>query len=159
MTYEDLLSVSDSIGLITREKDLLAYDGRIKGNRVAIRKTIPTQAAKACVLAEELGHFFTSTGDILEQNSTAARKQERRARAWAYDFQIGLDGIISAYEHGCGNMYEIAEYLDTTVDFLSECLSNYRERYGTMTHYGGYTILLDPMLKVISNQGESRYDD
>ncbi len=39
---------------------------QLKGNRIAIKQDLPTQKEKACVLAEELGHFYTSTGNILE---------------------------------------------------------------------------------------------
>lgn len=34
---------------------------------------------KACVLAEELGHYYTSQGDILELDTVDAIKQEQRA--------------------------------------------------------------------------------
>ena len=154
MSYEELLSLSDAAGLITRAKDLQAYDGRIKNRRVAIRSTIPTQTAKACVLAEELGHYFTSAGNILNQDSTDARKQERRARAWAYDLQVGLDGLIAAAEHGCTSDYEAAEYLDVPVQFLRDCINNYHQRFGTRTHYHGYTIELDPSLKIYLDSEE-----
>ena len=74
MTYEGLLVVADSLGLITREKDLQAYDGRIKGTRVAIRRSIPTYRKKACVLAEEIGHYFTSSGDLLTDTPEAMKR-------------------------------------------------------------------------------------
>lgn len=57
---------------------------------VAIRENIDTTAEKACVLAEELGHHYTSAGNILDQNQTENIKQERKARMWAYNKQIGL---------------------------------------------------------------------
>lgn len=63
MNYEELLIEADSNNLITKEKDLLANKGRIKGNRIAIKKNL-MQKEKACVLAEELGHFYTTAGDI-----------------------------------------------------------------------------------------------
>ena len=130
MTYESLLIASDEHGLIAKEKDLQAFDGRIKGNRVAIRRSIPTQRKKACVLAEELGHFFTSSGSILD-DSPIARKQERKARMWAYDVQIGLSGLIEACEAGCRSVFEVAEYLDVPENFLTDCLTCYHENYGT----------------------------
>lgn len=52
MNYEDLLIEADNNNLITKEKPLAANAGRIKGNRIAINKDIPTQKEKACVLAE-----------------------------------------------------------------------------------------------------------
>ena len=64
MTYEELLKEADSMGLIVKEKPLQSGDGRIFNNKIAIRKDIPTQTEKACVLAEELGHHCTSSGTL-----------------------------------------------------------------------------------------------
>ena len=66
---------------------------------IAIREdmTIPE---KTCALAEELGHHYTTYGNILNQSDTSNRKQELRARAWAYNKQIGLIGLVRAFEHG-----------------------------------------------------------
>lgn len=149
MTYEQLLVMSDDLGLIAKEKDLQAYDGRIKGNRIAIRKTIPTNQKKACVLAEELGHYYTSSGDILD-DSIMSMKQERKARLWAYDTQIGLSGLIKAKYAGCQSPYEIAEYLDVTQEFLAECIQCYREKYGTHVKCGDFIILFDPNIDVMT---------
>ena len=130
MTYDELLMLSDAAGLTAKEKDLQAYDGRIKGRRIAIRRSIGSRRAKACILAEELGHYFTSAGDIVLENTTEARKQELRARMWAYDVQIGLDGLKAAYDAGCRTAYEAAEYLDVPVEFLREAKKQYEEKYG-----------------------------
>ena len=75
MNYEDLLIEADTNNLITKEKPLLANAGRIKGNRIAIKKNLPTQKEKACVLAEELGHFYTSSGNILEIGRASCRER------------------------------------------------------------------------------------
>ena len=71
MDYESLLKESDTLGLIVKEKPLKFNDGRIKGCKIAIRKDIPTSIEKACVLSEELGHYYTSSGDILNQHDMA----------------------------------------------------------------------------------------
>ena len=63
MTYEQLLSTADQAGLTVKERPLQKHDGLIRGNRIAIRKSIDTQAEKSCVLAEELGHHYTTTGN------------------------------------------------------------------------------------------------
>ena len=125
-SYEILLSEASEYGLIVKEKPLKYNNGRIKGSRVAIRQDLSTSIEKACVLAEELGHHYTTYGNILDQSDTSNRKQELRARAWAYNKQIGLLGLIRAYEHGCRNRFEIAEYLEVTEQVLEECLVFYR---------------------------------
>ena len=145
MTYEDLLTDADHAGLLVKEQNLLEYDGLIKGDRIAIRETIPTQVAKACVLAEELGHHYTSSGIIIDQTSTSNRKQERRARIWAYKKAFLIDDLIQAFKAGCRNRYEIAEYLEITEAFLQEAIDYYKEKYGPYIIQKPYVIYLDPL--------------
>ena len=147
--YEALLDEACDIGFEVKEKPLRFNNGRIKGNRIAIRQDIDTTTEKACVLAEELGHHYTSVGNIIDMDSSSNRKQERQARLWAYNKQIGLKGLIRAYEHGCTASHEIAEYLDVTEEFLDEALSCYRNKYGTSVELDGYLIVFDPSLAVL----------
>ena len=99
MTYEQLLTTADQAGLTVKERPLQKHDGLIRGNRIAIRKSIDTQAEKSCVLAEELGHHYTTTGNILEQSTDVMnQKQEYRARLYGYNLRVGLIGIIKSYE-------------------------------------------------------------
>ena len=148
MEYEELLEEADNQGLIVKEKPLKYNNGRIKGKRIAIRKDIDTTTEKACVLAEELGHHYTTVGNILDLEDPANRKQERRARLWGYDKLIGLSGIINAYEAGCRSSYEIADYLGVTEEYLQECIGAYREKYGTGATVGEYYVMFEPRVAV-----------
>lgn len=149
MTYEHLLIETDKEHLIVKEKPLEYNNGRIKGNRIAIRKDIPTLKEKACVLAEELGHYHTTVGNILDQSVTSNRKQERTARLWAYDKMIGLSGIIKGYQMRCQNRYELAECLGVTEEFLLEALDCYKEKYGPFVRVDKFTIVFEPALAVM----------
>ena len=144
MNYETLLEEADSQFLVVKEKPLRAHNGRIKGNRIAIKEDIPT-TQKACVLAEELGHHYTTVGNILDQSKTENRKQERRARLWAYRKMFDLIDLVSAYKHGCRNRYEIAEYLEVTESFLQEALNTYKEKYGPYTKVDRYVVYFEPL--------------
>lgn len=148
MHYEILVSEAFDSGLTVKEKPLKYNNGRIKGNKIAIRKDLETSSQKACILAEELGHHHTSSGNIMDQTVTENRQQERRARLWAYDKLIGLHGIIDAFEHGCRNRYEIAEYLDVTESFLLDAITVYREKYGVCKKLGNYIIYFEPTLTI-----------
>lgn len=147
MNYELLLMESDRNNIITKEKPLRLYDGRIKGNKILIRSDMNT-IRKSCVLAEELGHYYTTVGNILDQTNASNRKQERRARLWAYDRLVGLSGIVNAYEHGCKSFAETAEYLDVTEDFLLDALKEYESKYGTSVVCGEYEISFTPTLEI-----------
>ena len=149
MTYDELLIEADSNGLTVKEAPLQASDGRIKGRRIAIRKDIPTQRQKADVLAEELGHYYTTVGRIVEQHSISDRKQEYAARLWAYDRRVGLSGIILGYRKHCHNLHELADCLEVSEEFLKEALECYREKYGYYTELDGYVIMFEPHLAVM----------
>lgn len=148
MTYDELLTTASKKGLMVKEKRLSGNDGRILGNRIAIRKDLTT-TEKACVLAEELGHHETTVGNIIDLSTSWNRKQERQARLNGYNRMIGLMGIVRAYEKGCQNQHEIADFLNVTEEYLLECIECYRDKYGTMKSIDNYTIYFIPHLAVM----------
>lgn len=147
MIYNALLDEANAEGLSIKERPFKTYDGRIKGNNIYLRENMNT-TEKACVLAEELGHHYTSVGCILDQTDFANRKQERQARLWGYNKLIGLMGIVRAFNAGCQNQYEIAEYLDVTEEYLQECINCYQSKYGICTNVDNYVIYFVPYLTV-----------
>ena len=150
MTYEQLLTTADQAGLTVKERPLQKHDGLIRGNRIAIRKSIDTQAEKSCVLAEELGHHYTTTGNILEQSTDVMnQKQEYRARLYGYNLRVGLIGIIKSYEALCRNLHEMAEYLDVPKDYLIEVIDCFRSKYGQYVAVDNYMIYFVPQLAVM----------
>ena len=148
MEYEAHLVEADNEGLTVKEMPMRYNNGRIKGNRIAIRKDIDTSAEKTCVLAEELGHHHTSVGDILDMSDSGNRKQERQARLWGYNKLIGLSGLIKSFEAGCQNRFEVAEYLGVTEEYLCECLNTYRDKYGVGVTVDDYYIMFIPHLAI-----------
>lgn len=137
--------------------DIIPYNfesERIKGlycdSTIALSTSIRNTAEKACILAEEVGHHETTSGDILNQQSMSNLKQERHARIWAYDKLISLFGIVRAHNAGCRNSFEMAEYLEVTEEFLSEALETYKSKYGTSAVKADeYIIIFDPTLTVM----------
>mgnify|MGYP004454768925 CR=1 FL=1 len=147
MKYNDLLNEANAEGISIKERPFKTYDGRIKGKDIYLRKDMNT-TEKSCVLAEELGHYYTTVGNILDMNVPENRKQERQARLWGYNRIIGLLGLIKAYEHGCKDKYEIAEYLDVTEEYLEECIHCYRDKYGVCRETDNYVIYFIPNLTI-----------
>lgn len=125
---------------------------RIKGlycdQVIALSNTLRTYPEKTCVLAEELGHYHTSSGDIIDTSNMQNQKQEMRARMWAYDRQVGLIGIVESFRAGCRTLSEMAEYLEVTEEFLGDALERYRQKYGIYTTIGHYIIYFEPRLVV-----------
>ncbi len=122
---------------------------RIKGlycnNTIALSKDIKTQQEKACILSEELGHHHTSYGNIIHQSTVDSRKQEHRARMWAYNYCLGLQEIIQAFKHGCNSVSEAAEYLDVTEQFFLDAIESYKNKFGLHTTVDKYLIYFEPL--------------
>lgn len=148
MKYDVLLNDANTEGLRIKERPFRTYDGRIKGNNIYLRKDMNT-VEKTCVLAEELGHHYTSVGNILDLNDVRNRKQERQARLWGYNKLIGLSGIINAFRAGCQSRHEIADLLDVTEEYLQECIDCYRDKYGVYTIVDNYIVYFIPNLAVM----------
>lgn len=146
MTYEDLLLEVEKEGIEYFENN---YIGKMKGlyidNTITLNSNIDTEAEKKCILAEELGHHFTSYGNIIDQSKIENRKQERIARAWAYDRLIGINGLINASKYGCKSKYEIAEYLNVSEQFLEDAVTYYREKYGLYYEIDNYIVYFNPL--------------
>lgn len=145
--YEQLLNDYDDIYIVEKRFKSKAK-GLCKGKKIGISKDIDTSTEKACVLSEELGHYYTTVGNIINLSDAQNRKQERQARLWAYNNRIGLYGLIRAYENGCRDKYETAEFLNVTVEFLEDAINCYREKYGVYTTVDNYTIYFIPNLIV-----------
>ena len=147
MTYEDLLIEAEHNQLIVKELPLPVSKGRIKGNWIAIR-TDMNEVEKKCILAEELGHYYTSTGNILDQRDVQNQKQEYKARLWGYNKLIGLNSIVQAYQKGCQSQYEIANFLQVSELYLKEVITCYTKKYGICKDFKGYRIFFEPYLYV-----------
>lgn len=128
------------------------YSNRIKGlycdGVVGISKGIDTRVEESCILVEEMGHHYTTVGDIIDQKIDGNAKKENKARLWAYNKKIGLTGIVDAYKHGCRNLFEMADFLEVTEEFLREALERYRLKYGVYTTVDNYIIYFEPSLTV-----------
>ena len=144
--YERLLHAAqkDGVEVVDYKFNSDTIKGLYYNGTIAINNRLDT-IEKACVLAEELGHHFTSAGDIIDQNNMGNRKQEKKARLWAYKKMVTIDKLISAFEAGCRNKYEIAEHIEVTEDFLQEALDRYREIYGAGVQVRDYLIIFNPL--------------
>lgn len=123
--------------------------GKLKGlygdNIIAINNKLETSVEKACILAEELGHYHTSSGNILDQTDIRNKKQEKRARCWSYEKLVDILDLINAFKYGINNRYELAEYLDVTEEFLEDTIAHYYRKYGTYCEVGNYVVYFNPL--------------
>lgn len=146
MEYEDLLNEADKRGLKVKEIHLNGNDGRIYKNRIAIRKNISSIREKACVLSEEIAHYDFNFGDIMNESEILCRKQEYTARFISFNRQVGLLGLIRAYENGCQSLYEVADFLNVPEQYLMDAIKCYSEKYSPFIEVDNYIIYFIPTL-------------
>ena len=119
--YEELISEYER--LIIEERPMV-NEGLYADGCVWINKNMSANK-KACILAEEIGHYETTSGDILDQADTGNRKQELIARKWAYNKVVPEEKISEAISEGYTEVWEIADHLDVDEQFLREALIYY----------------------------------
>lgn len=149
--YEEILDQAHNNNVPVYEN--YNFSNRIKGlycdGSIALNQNLATSTEKACVLAEELGHHYTATRDIIDQSTVENRKQEMRGRLVAYNKMVGLRGLVEAYNHHCRNLEDTAEYLEVTPEFLQETIDCYRSKYGIYTTVDNYAIIFEPTIAVL----------
>jgi hypothetical protein len=138
-----------------RIKGLYFSDNNLPPVIALNKQCIEGMSEELCIMAEEIGHHFTSAGDLLSNSIDKAIivKQEQIARKWAVKRIASLTDIINAYENGAQSLYEMAEYMDITEDFLCRAIELYRRKHGLMTEVGDkYIVYFEPfgVLKKIS---------
>lgn len=91
---------------------------------IGIHKNIAFDTKKyISVLAEELGHHFTSIGDLSAECITYTQKvnrskQEKRARIWAANFLISDDEIVGALTHNINTLYGLSDHFNVTEEII-----------------------------------------
>lgn len=145
MPYETLIKEAQEYLYIYEKPLLPQLKGLQSDNVVWINKSIPTTIEKTCILAEEMGHYHTSAGDILDQKDLRKRKQELRARQWAYEKLLPLKKIVQAHKAGVKNRHELAEFVGITEHFADAAINRYIEKHGECVNYDDYTICFDPL--------------
>lgn len=128
---EKIYKIIEEEGIIVEEVKLKYYymDGiyfKVPGlsPTIGIRKSILTDSKRLIsALAEELGHHFTSYGDLTAECFVYSEiiqksKQERKARQWATEFIMPYDKLIKAIKEGYQSVEELSDYFNVTPVFV-----------------------------------------
>lgn len=143
--YETILRECNDNNIEVKEKIFKSKaKGLIKGNKIRINKNLAYRE-KGCILAEELGHHYTSYGNILDLDDIRNKKQEKRARNWAYEKYVGINKLINAFQKGIRTREELIEELGITEEFLLGALEHYKEKYGLYFEIDNYIIMFNPL--------------
>lgn len=88
----------------------IGLSSHIRGNTPLLR----------CVMAEELGHHFTTVGDCIPKkffsyaDRLAVDKFEYKALKWAALYLIPLTKLVQAVKQGYREIWELADYFNIT---------------------------------------------
>lgn len=150
--YETLLVECEKLGINVVELNFETTKpcGQCKGNNIYINENC-SDKEKYCVLAEELGHYNLTVGNILNQDKIANRKQELKARRWGHKHIVSLEGIIEAVENNCLNRFEMADYLGVTDKYFNEVIEDYKKQYGLYCRLDKYCIIFEPNFGISIN--------
>ncbi|MGZ9500158.1 ImmA/IrrE family metallo-endopeptidase [Staphylococcus epidermidis] len=142
--YEELLTRNEHIKIKDTHSLPNGYSGFYKDGVILIDKNL-SERRKAEVLYEELAHHKLTYGNILDQSKFNNRKFENYARRYGYEAALPLHIIVEAHNYGVSNLYELAEYVQLSEEYIAEILKHYKNKYGIGTHYGEYLITFDPL--------------
>ncbi|OPJ63723.1 ImmA/IrrE family metallo-endopeptidase [Clostridium chromiireducens] len=91
---------------------------------IGVDKSIVTCNYKyISILAEELGHHFTTLGDLIEDCQTydeelLKNKKEQIAKLWAADFLISDEEFVQALHNCISTIPDMAEYFTVTEEII-----------------------------------------
>jgi Zn-dependent peptidase ImmA (M78 family) len=78
-----------------------------------------------CIMAEELGHHYTTTGDALPKthfhyaNKLKISRAEYRALRWAAQYLIPLEKLDECNFNRIFTVWDLADYFDVTEEFMT----------------------------------------
>lgn len=86
-----------------------------------------------CVLAEEMGHYYTTAGDCVSpcysfNDRVVLSKKERLAMKWAVNFLIPINELAQAFREGL-SLQDMPDKLAVTQSFLDYSLMLYSKVY------------------------------
>lgn len=127
----EIYSIADKEGIIIdivkfKSKNILGMYFKEEGIPpiIGINKSIENdERLLRTVLAEEIGHHFTSIGDLTSECFTYSEtlikcKYEKLARKWASDFLIQDSELIAALKKGITTTYDLANLFFVTEELI-----------------------------------------
>jgi len=130
--FEELEEEASILGIEVMDIDIpipemnAAYMNLLGVERIFLRNS-GTVRERACWIAEELGHHHTSQMQVLRYRCVEDWRAEARARRWAHMRLLTPDAITTAARN-TDDMYEIAEALDVSEEFLRESIDDFQSK-------------------------------
>lgn len=143
MAYEALMSQYPQIEI--KETELPKGLAGLYYDNVILLDKHRNRFEKHCVLAEEIGHYETTVGDITDYSKIDNMKLEIIARRWGYKKLVPFDKLIKCYLNHHTTIEDVCLQLEITSEYLQNILEYYKARYGLYVIHKGYKIEFDPL--------------
>jgi len=152
--YENLLleAEKEDINVLEINIGTSKKYGRYLDNTIIINSNM-TDIEKYEVLAEELGHHHTTYGNITDLNDVRNKKLELVARRDSYKLLVEPNDIVESMRHGANDIYDMAEYVQVTVDTLLNIIEDWKKQYGVGVLVGNYYLQLEPSFGIYRDFG------
>lgn len=89
-------------------------------------------------LAEELGHYETTVGQIVPVKTEKDRIQERKARRWGRMKIVTLRGLIDCYNSHLLTSEEVADYFEISIGYFWDAIADIKGKLGEKFMFDGY---------------------
>lgn len=142
--YEALVDEAYKQNITVFETDLGGDCGYCYNDIIFINES-SNSTIKYCILVEELGHYFTTFGDITDLTKTENIKQELIARKWAFEKSISPKSIINALLKGANNLDDLCDTLKVSEKFLLEAIKYYKSKYGLYCVIDKHILHFEPL--------------
>lgn len=123
---EKLISEYGNLNFYFKNDMPSGLSGLISDNNVYVNNTLPFEHIYA-TLAEEIDHYETSVGNIIDYTKYINMKQEIRARRWGYKKLVPFDKLVDfvSGEETVHN-YDLAEEFGVPGEYINEVVNMYR---------------------------------
>ncbi|HIW38827.1 MAG TPA: ImmA/IrrE family metallo-endopeptidase [Candidatus Jeotgalicoccus stercoravium] len=142
--YENIMMANDNLYITETCHLPTKLSGVTLDDMIFIKDSL-NRVHKLETLAEEIAHLQITYGDIRDQTKMMNRKFELKARRYAYEKLIPLQGIIDAFHSGACNLYEIALFFEVSKSYILDAIEHYKMKYGLDVYYKGYVIKFEPL--------------
>lgn len=95
-------------------------------------------------IAEELGHYLTTVGNIVDQKTNEERKQERKARDVGAILIVTPYDIVDCFNEGCQTAKQCAAYLEVTEQTFTDAIKYYARRFDGIVTENKHIIFFKP---------------
>ena len=130
--FEELENEASTLGIDVIDTDIpienmnAAYLNLSGVGRIFLRNS-GTVRERACWMAEELGHHHTGQNQVLHYRTVDDWRAEARARRWAHMRLLTPDAIRTVARN-TEDIFEIADALDVSVEFLRESIDDFQAK-------------------------------